>query len=57
MLIGANASSTIGSGSLVNAMRAKAKPANSNAVRRLRCGVNSRNPVPSAALRRKLKAR
>ena len=26
MLIGANASSTIGSGSLVNAMRAKAKP-------------------------------
>ena len=35
MLIGANASSTIGSGRLVNAMPAKAKPANSNAVRRL----------------------
>jgi hypothetical protein len=36
MLIGANASSTINRGSLVNAIPAKAKPAKSNAVRRLR---------------------
>jgi hypothetical protein len=41
MLTGANASSTIGSGSLVNAMPAKAKPAKSNVVRRLRCGINT----------------
>src|SRR5580692_515676 len=46
MLTGANASSTIGRGSLVNAMPAKAKPAKSNAARRLRCGINSRSPVP-----------
>ena len=44
MLTGANASSTIGSGSLVNAMPAKAKPAKSNVVRRLRCGINTARP-------------
>jgi len=57
MLIGANASSTINRGSLVNAMPAKAKPAKSNVVRRLRCGINGRNPSRSAAPRQKLKAR
>jgi len=36
MLMGANASNTIGSGNLVDAMPAKANPAKSNAVRRFR---------------------
>jgi hypothetical protein len=39
MLIGANARSTMGSGSRVNAMPAKARPAKSNVVRRLRCSL------------------